>query len=176
MGSEEHRVAAAVAEAEAKSDALEAYRRSRQRQMHAEIAAHRTAARRKKEEEEAAARRAAAAEAARFAGNVAALEAFEAGEREARRHAARATQDFLLAQMADKKRVMEGAVEEKKAAGATAGLAACGAVESTAFTAFAAAAAALVGAEETKGHATLGLRRAIERSKKDPLIAATAVM
>lgn len=135
------------------------------------------AAQRKAEEEAEAARRG-AAEAARFESNVRALEALEADDAWRRRAEAQAVQAYQLAQMADKKRVLESARADDCARAAGAGAMAAGVSEAAALSethlAFAAAAEAMLASEEAKGRSTFALRRAIAKRERDPLIAATA--
>jgi hypothetical protein len=177
MRGEEARVASAMAEAEAKADALESYRRARQAQMRADIEEHRQAQARRAAADAAEAARLEAEQQARFRANVGALAAMErrdADERRAREHFLK---EYHRAQMADKRRALEGAADADRATAAAAGAAASGKdTESGMSAAFAAAADALVAQEAARGHRTLSLKRAIARSLKDPLIAATQLM
>jgi hypothetical protein len=175
---EEERVAAAVAEATAKADALDSYRRERQRQMRADIEEHRLAQQRRTDAEAAAAAKAAAEEAARFEANIRSLEGMEARDAAERRTRERFLREYHLAQMADKKRNLGEALDAERGAAAVAGETAAGrrVVDGTVAAAFGAAAEALVGEEAGRGHRTLTLRRAIAKSGRDRLIAATAIM
>lgn len=176
MGNEEGRVAAAVAAADMKTQALEAHRRERQIQMHRDIAEHRLAVQREREEAARAAKEKAEQEAARFASNVAALQSFEDEQSYVKKTSAKIVQAYQLAQMADKKRTIEGSKEVDRSTAHLAGTSAAGAVESEAFSAFTAAADELLRQEQSKGRNTFALQRAIAKTQRDPLIAATAIM
>lgn len=174
---EEARVAAAVAEAEARADALEQHRRACQRQMRSDIEAHRLAQSRRAEAEAAEAARTSALEGARFAANIKALEDMEARDAAERRERARFLREYHLAQMADRARMYGEASEGDRAAATAAGAAAAGKDASSEMSAaFAAAAEALVAEEAARGKRTLAVQRAVARSRKDPLIAATQLM
>lgn len=177
MHGEETRVAAAVAEAEAKADALEQHRRNCQRQMRADIEAHRLAQARRADAEAREAARTAALEAGRFAANIRALEDMESKDSTERRARAKFLREYHLAQMADRARMYGDAAEGDRSAAAAAGSAAAGKDTSSEMSAaFAAAAEALVAEEAAKGKRTLAVQRAVARSRKDPLIAATQLM
>lgn len=181
-GDEETRVAAAIAQAQAKAAAVEETRAARQRQMHADIAAHRALTHERAAADAAAAAAEAAAQRERFRSNVGALEAIEAADAASKRTVAREVQAFHVAQMVDKKRNLEGAGARDRSAAATAGALAVGkSLGGTssmldAQSEFEAAAAALLEEERAKGRATGHLERSIRRATREPLIAATALL
>ncbi len=177
MHGEEERVAAAIAEAEAKADALEEHRRALQRQMKEDIEAHRLAQKRRMDAEAADERRRVAEEKERFDANMRALDGMENRDKTERRMREKFLKEYQLAQMADKRRVVMGAHEEETRAADAAGSAAAGKNKEVGLVAsFAVAAEKFVEEEAAKGHRTLPLKRAIANSFKDKLISALQIM
>lgn len=189
LSSSEARVGAQVAEAHAKADSIDEKRRLLQRNAQLAIAADRQAviARRAAEKAEADAARAAAA--AELRGKVAELEREAAAAESAARDRARQLAAFHLAQvsrtdartqpaylqisaygvtllqMADKKRMFEGAHAAVRSQAADSAATAAGDVADAYTAAIAAAAKGAVQAEEAKGRATVTMERTLGRQR-----------
>lgn len=177
MQGEEERVAAAIAEAEAKADALEQHRRALQRQMKDNIEQHRLAQQKRMDAEAADERRRVAEEKERFESNMRSLDSMENRDKTEKRMREKFLKEYQLAQMADKRRVVMEAHEGEQKAADLAGSAAAGQNKNVGLVAaFAVAAEKFVEEEAAKGHRTLPLRRSIHMSFKDKLVSALQLM
>jgi hypothetical protein len=145
--------------------------------MKEDIEAHRLAQKKRMDAEAADERRRVAEEKERFEANMRALDSMENRDKTERRMREKFLKEYQMAQMADKRRVVEGHHLEEMAAADAAGNAASGRDRTSGLVAsFATAAEKFVEEEAAKGHRTLPLRRQIQNSFKDKLISALQIM
>ena len=192
LSDQESRVATQVAEAQARADSIDERRRALQRDAQLAIAADRQSVLARRESEKAAAKEAAARSAAELRAKVEAMAADAAAVEAAARERTRQLAAFHLAQarptmggervggeppvqlltlaspplqMADKKRVFEGAAAGVKQAAAASAAAAAGEVGDDFTATLARAAAGVKQTEAAKGRSPLAMERTLGRQQ-----------
>jgi hypothetical protein len=171
MQRDQARTEQAAQEAEQKASRLEAERAELQRRTHREIAANRLEVAAQREHDRQQQLLNEQRQLQQLRQNVALLEEREAQRAMERKAKAKAVQLFHLAQMADKKRAIEQAMQGERSGAAEAAALSAGVGNSLSNVLFHTTAEELVSAEQSKGHTTLLMRRNIARSLKDPLFA-----